>query len=138
MILKCLDYCYRKHTYTSTLYRTCTLHHQQEQIRMIHNSRKRGCICVCYTVTGCIQLYSSHDPMGLTPPRLSGISIIFLGDAPLGAWGDFLGAISVSRLCFVLFYLLFFFLSLIQNPLVVPLIGLLFCCCLCKCVGVSG
>lgn len=47
--------------------------------------------------------------MGMTP-RLSGISIIFLGDAPLGAWGDFLGAISVSRLCFVLFYLLFFFL----------------------------
>lgn len=76
---------------------------------MIHNSRKRGCICVCVCVvlysTGCIQLYSSHDPMGLTP-RLSGISIIFLGDAPLGAWGDFLGAISVSRLCF--FFLFFF------------------------------
>lgn len=78
---------------------------------MIHNSRKRGCICVCYTVTGCIQLYSSHDPMGLTPPRLSGISIIFLGDAPLGAWGDFLGAISVIQT----FVVLFFFFCLVLS-----------------------
>lgn len=92
---------------------------------MIHNSRKRGCICVCYTVTGCIQLYSSHDPMGLTPPRLSGISIIFLGDAPLGAWGDFLGAISVIQT----FVVLFFFFCLVLSWQLYPLIGLLSSCC---------
>lgn len=63
MILECLDYCYRQHTDIGHAHSTPAGTNQDDT-----QQQKEGMhLCteyVCYTVTGCIQLYSSHDPMG--------------------------------------------------------------------------